>query len=53
MPPGGISAVFAVLAGNYQRTTSPSPRKSSAAGDAAIGKQRDCPLFCRCYPLFS
>jgi hypothetical protein len=47
-----VFAVFAVLPTNYQRSTSRSPRKSWAAEGSAMEKQRDCPLFCRCFPLF-
>src|ERR1700730_15444944 len=51
--PGRVPAVFAVFAGNYQRMTSRSPQKSWAFAARRSEKQRDLPLFRRCFPLFS
>ena len=40
-----FTAVFAVFPANYQLPTHPNLRKSSAAGDSALEKQRGSPLF--------
>jgi hypothetical protein len=48
----GSSAVLAVVAARYQRTTSRYPRKSWAVARLASEKQRGALLFCHCFPLF-
>jgi hypothetical protein len=47
-----FSLFFAVLAGNYQRTTSRFPHKFSAADGSGSEKTAKSSLFFRCYPLF-
>jgi hypothetical protein len=47
-----LFAVFAVLAGNYQPSTSRSPQKSWVADGSADKITAKCSLFLRCFPLF-